>query len=163
MIRGLGHVGSPEQFTRLPAPAGWGILVRDGRDGDPGRLTTSGTPEADSCVHLVFASSGQDSIPSGQDAIYGCMTGKAPKRPKDANQLAKAIVDIATGHADESVPTTQERAKDPAAVSLGRRGGLKGGRARADKLDPKTRREIAQRAAHARWSKDDDSGNGDPQ
>lgn len=83
------------------------------------------------------------------------MTGKAPKRPRDANQLAKSIVDIATGHADDSVRATQERAKDPAAVSLGRRGGLKGGRARAEKLDPESRREIAKRAANARWKKDD--------
>lgn len=83
------------------------------------------------------------------------MSAKAPKRPRDANQLAKSIVDIATGQADDSVPATRERVKDPAAVSLGRRGGLKGGRARAEKLDPESRREIAQKAAQARWKKDD--------
>lgn len=80
------------------------------------------------------------------------MSGKAPKRPRDANQLAKSIVDIATGHADDSVPATQERAKDAAAVDLGRRGGLKGGRARAKKLSPEERSSIAKRAAAARWS-----------
>lgn len=83
------------------------------------------------------------------------MTGKAPKRPKDTNQLAKSIVDIATGVDQDSVPAQALDDKDPAAVSLGRRGGLKGGAARAAKLDPTKRREIAQRAAQARWKKDD--------
>ncbi len=83
------------------------------------------------------------------------MTGKAPKRPTDANQLAKSIVDIATGETSDDIPAQASHVKDPAAVSLGRRGGLKGGAARAAKLDPTKRREIAQRAAQARWKKDD--------
>ena len=82
------------------------------------------------------------------------MTGKAPKRPRDTNQLAKKIVDIATGD-DSSNSNEQEKEKDPEAVSLGRRGGLKGGRARAEKLTPQQRKEIARKAAAARWSKDD--------
>lgn len=45
--------------------------------------------------------------------------------------------------------------KDPAAVSLGRRGGLKGGRARAEALSPERRKEIARKAAAARWGKKD--------
>jgi hypothetical protein len=44
-----------------------------------------------------------------------------------------------------------ERVKDPAAVELGRRGGLKGGKARAVKLTPEQRRDIAKKAAAARW------------
>lgn len=68
-----------------------------------------------------------------------------PKRPKDINQLAKLIVDLATAGPDE--------AKDPAAVSLGRRGGLKGGAARAKALTSEQRREIASKAAKARWNK----------
>lgn len=87
------------------------------------------------------------------------MTAKAPrkKRPQDANQLAKAIVDIATGETSDNAPMPVAHGKDPAAVSLGRRGGLKGGRARAAKLDAEERQAIARRAASARWSKDDDS------
>lgn len=49
----------------------------------------------------------------------------------------------------------QPREKDPAAVSLGRRGGLKGGKARAAKLTPEQRSEIAKKAAETRWSKDE--------
>jgi len=53
------------------------------------------------------------------------------KRPRDANQLAKSIVDIATGETEDREPTPEEQGKDPAAVSLGRRGGLKGGKSMA--------------------------------
>lgn len=76
-------------------------------------------------------------------------TGPKPKRPRDANQLAKSIVDLVTGNTAEAV----DDGKDPAAVSLGRRGGLKGGKARADKLDQEQRTEIARKAARARWEK----------
>lgn len=72
-----------------------------------------------------------------------------PKRPRDPNQLAKLIVDIATGETDE---VKTEDGKNPAAVALGRRGGLKGGKARADSLTAKQRSEIAKKAAKARWS-----------
>ncbi len=78
------------------------------------------------------------------------MSGKAPKRPRDANQLAKSVVDIATG----TVEDDPYEGKDPAAVELGRRGGLKGGAARARNLSPEKRREIARAAALARWGKD---------
>src|SRR6476646_2914097 len=54
------------------------------------------------------------------------------KRPRDANQLGKSIVDIATGEIEDREPTPEEQGKDPAAVSLGRRGGLKGGKARVE-------------------------------
>jgi hypothetical protein len=76
-----------------------------------------------------------------------------PKRPRDPNQLAKSIVDIATGQVSDDDPDSD---KDPAAVSLGRRGGLKDGKARAAKLTPEQRREIARLAARKRWSKPDD-------
>ena len=72
------------------------------------------------------------------------------KRPRDTNQLAKLVVDIATGEIEP--PKTVDR-KDPAAVSLGRRGGLKGGKARAKKLPKAERTRIAKRAAKARWGK----------
>lgn len=54
-----------------------------------------------------------------------CMTGKAPRRPKDLNQLAKSIVDIANGSETDDTPMQSSRVKDPAAVRLGRPGGLK--------------------------------------
>jgi hypothetical protein len=76
------------------------------------------------------------------------------KRPRDPSQLAKLIVDIATGEVEDKPDRRPgDSAKDPAAVSLGRRGGLKGGRARAARLSPKQRTEIAKRAADKRWSK----------
>jgi uncharacterized membrane protein len=80
---------------------------------------------------------------------------KRKKLPRDANQLAKKIVDIATADGEEATPKMAKDGKDPAAVSLGRRGGLKGGRARADSLSPEDRKKIAQGAAQARWKKDD--------
>ena len=63
------------------------------------------------------------------------------KSPQDVNVLAADIVAEATG--DE---------KNPAAVALGRLGGLKGGKARAKKLSKKRRSEIAKKAAQARWA-----------
>ncbi|MFN8140087.1 MAG: hypothetical protein U0R49_09855 [Fimbriimonadales bacterium] len=73
-----------------------------------------------------------------------------PKRSsKDLNQLAKSISDQATGQKPKNEP---EREKDPAAVELGRRGGLKGGKARAKKLTAEQRSEIAKKAAKKRWS-----------
>jgi hypothetical protein len=74
-----------------------------------------------------------------------------PKRPRDPNQLAKSIIDIATGQKSDRDPTPEEQGKDPAAVSLGRRGGLKGGRARAESMSPEKRAEIARAAAKKRW------------
>lgn len=73
-------------------------------------------------------------------------------RPRDPNQLAKLIADIATGETDDRLVT--EDGRDLAAVMMGRLGGLKGGRARANALSPARRTEIAKRAAAARWSKE---------
>ena len=71
-----------------------------------------------------------------------------PKRPRDTNQLAKFIVDLSTGEVNEP---DKYKGKNPAAVELGRLGGLQGGKARAEKLSPKKRREIAKKAAAKRW------------
>lgn len=71
------------------------------------------------------------------------------KRPKDSNQLAKSIVDIATGESKETELNAD--GKNAAAVALGRKGGLKGGKARAESLTAKRRKEIAQKGAAARW------------
>lgn len=73
---------------------------------------------------------------------------KRSRKPADLNKLASAIVDEATGEA----PNPDE-GKDPAAVALGRKGGLKGGKARASKLTAKQRSEAAKKAAQARWRK----------
>jgi hypothetical protein len=70
------------------------------------------------------------------------------RRPADLNSLAASIVADAT---DEDKAEPAGDGKDPAAVALGRKGGLKGGRARADKLTPERRSEIARRASQARW------------
>ena len=76
------------------------------------------------------------------------------KRPRDINELAATIIEEATneepkGYAIDSV----EDEKNPAAVALGRLGGKKGGKARAEKLTPEKRSEIAKKAAEARWQK----------
>ena len=76
------------------------------------------------------------------------MPDRSRKRPRDANQLGKLVVDIATGETED---TPVDDGKDPAAVALGRKGGLKGGKARAASMTPKQRSEAARRAARARW------------
>ena len=76
------------------------------------------------------------------------MAEKHPKRPRDLNQWAKRMVDIATGEMEDR-EHTPENARTPS----GRAGGAKGGPARAASLDPQTRREIARKAADARWGK----------
>lgn len=77
-----------------------------------------------------------------------------PKRPRDPNQLAKLIVDLSVGEAEEPAKILpDDPGKDPAAVSLGRRGGLKGGAARAKALSARRRKEIARAAAAKRWKK----------
>lgn len=75
---------------------------------------------------------------------------RKPKRPRDTNQLAKAIVDLATG---EETETAAEDPRNPHAVAIGRLGGLKGGKARAEKLSKAKRVKIAKKAAEARWKK----------
>lgn len=71
------------------------------------------------------------------------MTDK-PKRPKDANQLAKFIVDVATGDVADTAPEKSEAQ---------RKGGKKGGAARAEALTPEERSDIARTDAEARWKK----------
>jgi hypothetical protein len=68
---------------------------------------------------------------------------KAPKRPRDPAQLAKLIVDIATGEVEDREPTPTQAAKH------GREGGLK----RAVNLSPERKAAIAKKAARARWGK----------
>lgn len=72
---------------------------------------------------------------------------KHPKRPRDPNQLAKLILDITTWER----PNDSPKGPDSPAIQAKRKGGLKGGKARAAKLSPIKRRMIAQKAARARW------------
>ena len=84
---------------------------------------------------------------------------KPKKLPRDANSLAARIVALSTGQEppnltgrQEEPPTKPAKEKNPAAVELGRLGGLKGGPARAEKLSAKKRKEIAEKAARKRWN-----------
>ncbi len=74
------------------------------------------------------------------------------KRPRDPAQLAKLMIDIASGEVIDQKPAREDTGKNPAAVALGRLGGKKGGAARAAKLSPKKRKQIAQMGAAARWA-----------
>jgi hypothetical protein len=69
--------------------------------------------------------------------------------PRDTNQLAHKVLQIAIGEDVEAAKP--DDGKDPAAVSLGRRGGLKGGKARWKGISKKKRSLIARKAALARW------------
>jgi hypothetical protein len=72
------------------------------------------------------------------------------RAPQDENQLAKSILDLITTGDAEAEPKPE---KNPAAVALGRLGGLKGGHVRAQNLSPARRKQIAKKAAEARWNK----------
>lgn len=74
---------------------------------------------------------------------------KKVKLPADTNKRAKSIVDLVTGDKEESTLSADQLSK--AMSILGRKGGLKGGKARAASLTKKQRSEIAKKAAAARW------------
>lgn len=76
------------------------------------------------------------------------MPDRSRKRPIDVNELAKQLVGEATGEVETFDP---DAGKDPAAVALGRKGGLKGGKARAANMTKEQRVEAAKKAAAARW------------
>ena len=73
------------------------------------------------------------------------MPKRSSKKPKEVNIIASEIIGKAT---NESATT-----KNLAAVALGRLGGLKGGKARAEKYSPEKRKEIAKKAAQVKWGK----------
>jgi hypothetical protein len=81
------------------------------------------------------------------------MAEKHPKRPRDLNQWAKRMVDIATGAVNDRELTPEEQGKSAAAMKRGYIGGLIGGRSRAEKLSSDVRVSIAKKAARARWNK----------
>jgi hypothetical protein len=73
----------------------------------------------------------------------------AKRPPKETNVLAKYILDVTTGEAEKIEPPK----KNLIAVESGQLGGRIGGKARATKLSPRKRSEIAKKAAKARWAK----------
>jgi hypothetical protein len=76
---------------------------------------------------------------------------KKPREREDLNQMAARIVREATGQTPKT--PDPDAGKDPAAVSLGRRGGPRGGKVRAAKMTKRQRTEAAKKAAAARWGK----------
>jgi hypothetical protein len=93
------------------------------------------------------------------------MSLRLPRRrqqPRSAcrNALAYHLAREAVGDEPPVEPPEQEREKNPAAVELGRRGGLKGGKARAEKLSAERRSEIARKAAATRWREKKDGRKG---
>ena len=80
------------------------------------------------------------------------MPSRRLKRPRDPAQLAKLMIDIASGEVEDRHPTPEEQGKNPAAVALGRLGGQRGGAARAAKLSERKRKQIARKAAATRWA-----------
>jgi len=83
---------------------------------------------------------------------YDMAMGKRRNKKLDVNLLAKSIVEQATGQKLKE-PAPDDEGKNPAAVYLGRLGGLKGGKARALRLSADERSLIAQKAAKIRWAK----------
>ena len=85
------------------------------------------------------------------------MPKRSSKRQKDAPEIARSVLDSVVPDAGDKPAddaTPEEPKKNPAAVALGRLGGLKGGKARAEKLTAQQRSEIAKKAARARWKMD---------
>lgn len=97
-------------------------------------------------LNIILGPAGRSSLASGLLPCYHIGMAKHPNRPRDTNQLAKRIVDLATGSVVDERPESPTPAQE-----FARSGGLKGGRARADALTPEKRREIAQKAAAKRW------------
>lgn len=77
---------------------------------------------------------------------------KRSSKPRDLNSMAAAIVAQSVDPNDKG--TDPYEGKNPAAVELGRLGGKKGGKARAEKMTPKQRSAAAKKAAEARWAKE---------
>lgn len=77
------------------------------------------------------------------------MPKRSRKAPKDINLLAAHVVEVTAG----PEPPSKSKKKNPAAVALGRLGGLKGGKARAKKLTSEKKKDIAKKAAKARWER----------
>jgi hypothetical protein len=86
-------------------------------------------------------------------AYTDSMPKRSSKPQKDPSELARHVLDAVVPDAEPATPVEPEKAKNPAAVALGRLGGLKGGKARAAKLTAEQRKDIARKAAKKRWIK----------
>jgi hypothetical protein len=142
--RGLPRPGASHSGLRLPpAPAATG----SGHDRDSGSrrdLLQSGIARVSRTRHGTKRDAAPLNRPPHEPSSYSALM--RPKRPLDTNQLGKWIVDLSTGVAEDDHPTVEFRATE-----FARKGGLKGGKARAAALTAERRREIAQLAAQKRW------------
>jgi hypothetical protein len=91
--------------------------------------------------------SSKEQAPAAKRGVANRSKTSRGQGPRDLNEIAFSVAQQATGEAPLPPPST----KNPAAVTLGRLGGLKGGKARAEKLSPAKRKAIAKKAAEARW------------
>jgi hypothetical protein len=141
---GLPRPGLSHSGLRLPpAPAATGR--GHGRDSGPRRdLLQTSIARASRTRYGTTRDAAPSNRPPHEPSSYSALM--RPKRPLDTNQLGKWIVDLSTGVAEDDHPTVEFRATESA-----RKGGLKGGKARAAALTPERRREIAQLAAQKRW------------
>jgi hypothetical protein len=85
------------------------------------------------------------------------MPNRSRKPARDFNQITRSVVDKATGVTNGHAKSEKKK-KNPAAVALGRKGGLKGGKARAAKMTKEERSASAKKAAAARWGHESSSG-----
>jgi hypothetical protein len=84
------------------------------------------------------------------------MPERSSKRPRDVNSLAARLVRESVGDERVTPPPAEDIGdKNPSAVALGRLGGRKGGKARAEKLSAEERSMIAKKAAAERWSRNE--------
>jgi hypothetical protein len=94
--------------------------------------------------------SGQDNKWVGRCAEFPSLAWLDPDKSEALSGITRLVREVTDTH----TPDEPADGKDPAAVTLGRKGGLKGGKARAAKLTPEQRSEIAKKAAAARWKSD---------
>lgn len=154
---GLGEIGTSDDggWDTCPVCEGTGRSPqRNEREKDPGACPECHTDLTRHAHKMSCSVGGKDSVTASATII--AKSPAAATEPilecADCGAIISAGArhgkDCAYGNLAVKVPE-----KDPAAVSLGRRGGLKGGKARAAALTPERRREIARKAAAARWAK----------
>jgi hypothetical protein len=102
--------------------------------------------------------SAQDKKWAGRCAEFPSLVGLDPDKSEALSGIQRLVREVADS--DTHTPAEPADGKDPAAVALGRKGGLKGGKARAAKLTPEQRSEIAKKAAQSRWHRSDNASNG---
>jgi hypothetical protein len=121
----------------------WTLII-DEEDVDFGEVTGAESNAHEACnrAHLRYL-----------DRLAKASAPTRPKRPRDPAQLAKLMIDIASGDVEDRDPTPEEQRKSVSRVARSKIGGPKGGKARALKLTPEQRADIARLAAQTRWKK----------